>query len=70
MANVTVIAEIGENFLGNIEIAKKLIQLIENPGLIKKMGENNLFEAKEKYDVQVVSKQIGKMYQEIMKREN
>ncbi|MFW6129974.1 MAG: glycosyltransferase family 4 protein, partial [Atribacterota bacterium] len=49
------------------EIAQRIIQLIENPELIKKMSENNLAEAKEKYDVKVVSRQISEIYLDISK---
>jgi len=49
------------------EIAEKIMQLIENPELMKKISENNLFEAKEKYDVNVVSKQIGEIYHDIQR---
>ena len=48
------------------EVAEKIIKLIENPKLMKKMSENNLKEAKEKYDVKVVSEEIGEIYEEIM----
>jgi len=47
------------------EIAEKIIQLIENEELMKKMSENNLREAKEKYDVKVVTKNIEKVYEGI-----
>ena len=45
------------------EIAKKIIQLFENPKLMKKMSANNLIEAKEKYDAEILSKEIGKIYE-------
>lgn len=44
------------------EIAEKIIQLIENPTLMKNMSENNLREAKEKYDVKVVVRDIEELY--------
>ncbi|MHA1193823.1 MAG: glycosyltransferase family 4 protein [Promethearchaeota archaeon] len=47
------------------EIAEKIIQLIENPDLMKKMSENNLQRAKEEFDAQVVSRQIVEIYQNI-----
>jgi glycosyltransferase involved in cell wall biosynthesis len=48
------------------EIAEKIIRLIENPELMKGMSENNLKEAKEKYDVKVVTRNIGKIYSELV----
>ena len=48
------------------EIAEKIIQLIENEELMKKMSENNLREAKEKYDVKIVSGKIEKIYSELL----
>jgi len=47
------------------EIAEKIIQLIENPELMKKMSVNNLKRAKEEYDAKVVSNQIVKIYHHI-----
>jgi len=47
------------------EIAEKIIQLIENPELMKKMSENNLKRAKEEYDANVVSRQIVEIYHNI-----
>jgi len=49
------------------EIAEKIIQLIENPELMKRMSANNLKKAKEVYDAQVVSRQIVEIYQNLMK---
>jgi glycosyltransferase involved in cell wall biosynthesis len=48
------------------EIAEKIIRLIENPELMKGMSENNLKEAKESYDVKVVTRNIGKIYSELV----
>jgi len=47
------------------EIAEKIIQLLEHPDLIKKISEYNMIEAKEKYDVKLVSKQIASIYNNI-----
>lgn len=44
------------------EIADKIVKLIGNPELMKKMSKNNLKEAKEKYDVKVVTRNIEKIY--------
>ena len=44
------------------EVAEKIIALIEDPELMKKISENNLQEAKKKYDVKVVSRKIEKLY--------
>jgi glycosyltransferase involved in cell wall biosynthesis len=48
------------------EISAKMIQLIKNKKVMKKMSENNLAEVKDKYDVDVVSKQIEEIYQDII----
>jgi len=48
------------------EIADKIIRLIENPELMKAMSKNNLKEAKEKYDINVVCKKIERIYEEIL----
>lgn len=47
------------------EIAKKIIQLVENPRLMIKMSENNLLETKEKYDARSLSEEIRKVYEQI-----
>jgi len=47
------------------EIAEKIIELIEDPDLMKEMSENNLLEAKSKYDVKAVTDDIVKIYKEI-----
>lgn len=47
------------------EIAKKIIQLVENPRLMIKMSENNLIEAKEKFDAKILSEEIRKIYEQI-----
>ena len=51
------------------EIAEKIIKLIENPELMIEMSENNRREAKEKYDVRVVCRNIEKIYERIMGEE-
>ena len=48
------------------ELSTKIISLFENLDLMKKIGERNLSEAKKKYDVSQVSKQICNIYKEIM----
>ena len=45
------------------EIASKVILLIENPELMAKMGKQNLKDVKDKYDIEVVTTRIGKMYE-------
>ncbi len=47
------------------EISEKIITLIENNILMKQISENNLCEAKEKYDVKVVMGKLDALYQEI-----
>jgi len=47
------------------EIADKIIELIDDPDLMKKMSENNIQEAKSKYDVKAVTDDIVKIYREI-----
>jgi len=47
------------------ELAEKIIELIEDPDLMKEMSENNLLEAKSKYDVKAVTDDIIKIYREI-----
>ncbi len=48
------------------EIAEKIIQLAENPCLMKKMSENNLMDVEKKYDARILSKEIGKIYEQII----
>jgi glycosyltransferase involved in cell wall biosynthesis len=48
-----------------IEIADKIIQLLETPDKMKKMSEYNMREIKEKYDVQIVSRKIIKIYHDL-----
>jgi len=48
------------------EIAEKILYLIENPVLMKKMSENNIREAKEKYDVKIVTGKIFETYNHIL----
>jgi len=47
------------------EIAERIIQLIENPELMKKMSDNNLKRANEEYDAKVISGQIVDIYHNI-----
>jgi glycosyltransferase involved in cell wall biosynthesis len=47
------------------EIADKVIKLIENPNLMKIMSENNMNEAKDKYDAKIVTEKIIKIYNNI-----
>lgn len=51
------------------EVAEKIVTLIENPTLMKKMSENNLREAKEKYDVRIVCRNIETVYRRTMGEE-
>lgn len=44
------------------EIASKIIKLIENSILMKKISDDNLKEAKEKYDVSIICLKISKIY--------
>jgi len=48
------------------EVAEKIIALIGDPELMKKMSENNLREAKEKYDVKVVVRDIEELYHQLL----
>lgn len=50
------------------EIAEKIIELIRNPFLIKKMSENNLLEVKEKYDIDVIIKKFSSVYLKIAEK--
>ena len=47
------------------EIAEKIVYLIENPYLMKNMSDNNIKEAKQKYDSVIVTKKIIEKYKEI-----
>jgi glycosyltransferase involved in cell wall biosynthesis len=48
------------------EISEKILKLIENPKLMKQISQNNLREAKEKYDVKVVLTRLENIYQEMI----
>jgi len=48
------------------EISEKIIKLIENPKIMKQISENNLLEAKEKYDVKVILAELDNIYQEMI----
>ena len=50
------------------EIAKKIIQLLENQNLMEKMSKNNIMEAKEKYDHKKISNSIIKLYENLLIR--
>jgi glycosyltransferase involved in cell wall biosynthesis len=50
------------------EIAEKIMNLMENNTLMKQMSDNNLLEAKEKYDVKVVMGKLDVLYQDIHDR--
>lgn len=47
------------------EIASKLVRLIENPKLLKKMSKKNIEDTKNKYDVKVVTSRISKIYKSV-----
>lgn len=47
------------------EIGEKIITLLSSPELMREMSENNLKDVIEKYDVKVVSSQIGQIYEKI-----
>jgi len=50
------------------EIAEKVIKLIENPELMKKISKNNIKKAKEEFDVKAVSRQVADVYHKIQRR--
>jgi len=47
------------------EIASKTIRLLKNPELVKKMSLRNLKDIKDKYDVEIVTSFIGKVYETV-----
>jgi glycosyltransferase involved in cell wall biosynthesis len=49
------------------EIAEKIIKLIENPKLMKKISQNNIKRAKGEFDAKVVSRQIFDIYHKIQR---
>jgi len=49
------------------EISEKIIKLIENPQLMKQISQNNIQEAKNKYDVKIVITKLENIYQEMIK---
>ncbi len=59
---------IDENMPRPKDIAEKIIYLVENPNLMKIMSENNMNEAKEKYDVKIVSMKIIEIYNNLLNR--
>jgi|GEM_PF-2055123 len=48
------------------EISDKILRLMENQKLMKQISENNLREAKDKYDVKVVIAKLDNLYQEML----
>lgn len=48
------------------EITEKIVELMDNPKLMKQISENNLLEAKEKYDVKVVLANLEYLYQQMV----
>jgi glycosyltransferase involved in cell wall biosynthesis len=48
------------------EISEKIFELMDNHKLMKQISENNLREAKEKYDVKIVIAKLDRVYQEIL----
>lgn len=50
------------------EIAENIVELIENPDLMEEMSELNMQEAKSKYNVEAVTHQIEKKYNEIAEK--
>jgi glycosyltransferase involved in cell wall biosynthesis len=47
------------------EIAEKIIRLIENPKLMKKMSNENIKRVKSEYDAKIVCNQVMEIYQKI-----
>jgi glycosyltransferase involved in cell wall biosynthesis len=54
------------NIPSAIEIDNKIIQLLEAPGKMQKMSEYNISKIKEKYDVEIVSKKIFDIYDDLL----
>lgn len=50
------------------EIAEKIIELLEDKKIMKQISENNIREAKAKYDVSVVIAKLDGLYQEMFER--
>jgi len=48
------------------EISKKIIEIIENPDLMKRISKNNSKEALKKYDIKVVIEDILNIYQDLI----
>ena len=48
------------------EIAKKIIQLFENPSLLAEMSNNNIRRAKNEFSTQVISNNIATIYNELI----
>jgi glycosyltransferase involved in cell wall biosynthesis len=47
------------------EIAEKIIRLMDNQEIMIKMSENNINEAKQKYDTKILIEKIENIYQMI-----
>jgi glycosyltransferase involved in cell wall biosynthesis len=47
------------------EIAEKIIELIKNPDLLRKISQNNVKTAQKQYDTKVISNQISRIYNQI-----
>ena len=63
MKNIIFIAEIGINHNGDLNIAKKLI---DNPTWAKDLGERLYETVKDKYDLNVVTKDRAEFYKSIV----
>ena len=48
-----------------VEIAERIIKLIENPDIMKDMSKKNIITAQKKYDVEVICDQIYSIYNDI-----
>lgn len=49
-----------------IEIAEKILKLLENPNLMNEMSKNNINEVKEKYDIKKICSMIISIYDDIL----
>jgi len=52
------------------EIADKIDILLKDMNLLKEISKNNIQEAKEKYDIKIVTKNIGNIYEKILNLRN
>ena len=48
------------------EISEKIFELMDNLKLIRQISENNLRDAKDKYDVKIVIAKLDNIYQEML----